>query len=253
VSPSTTEQRRHVVLDGAFNFRDLGGYATRSGRTVRWRRLFRADGIHRLSGADLELVGSLGVRTVIDLRTYGEVAQRGRFPADELGVDHFHLPVLEAVWSPDSFGPSDAADVFLAARYAEMLTVGGRSIATALDLLADPDRYPLVFHCAAGKDRTGVLAAVALELLGVGDDDIVGDYALSRLGMDRMVEWLHANAPEAVDAMSAQPQAFLEAPPSAMQLLLDAVRDRHGSMEGYVRTLGVPGDTVARLRTALLD
>lgn len=253
VPPSITEQQRHVVLDGAFNFRDLGGYATESGRTISWRWLFRADGIHRLAGADLDLVCSLGLQTVVDLRTYAEVAERGSFPAAQLGVAYHHLPLLESVWEPGSFGPSDDAPAFLAARYAEMLAVGGRSIAAALELLADPERYPLVFHCAAGKDRTGVLAAVALELAGVSDEDIVGDYALSRLGMDRMVEWLHANMPEAIDAMSAQPQAFLEAPPAAMELLLAAVRAQYGSMAGYVATLGVTEETIDRLRDALLD
>lgn len=250
---SIADQRRHVVLDGAFNFRDLGGYATRSGRPVVWGRLYRADGIHRLAGPDLELVRSLGLRTVVDLRTFSELHERGSFPADQLGVAYHHLPILESIWEPDSFGPSDSAGQFLASRYAEMLTVGGPSIAAIVELLADPASYPLVFHCAAGKDRTGVLAAVVLDVLGVADDDIVHDYALSRLGMDRMVEWLRANLPDAVEAMASQPEAFLEAPPAAMELLLAAVRFDHRSVVGYLATLGVTDDTVERVRDNLLD
>ena len=253
MSPSITEQQRHVVLDGAFNFRDLGGYATDEGRTISWRWLFRADGIHRLAGPDLDLVRSLGLRTVVDLRTFSELHEHGSFPAQQLGVAYHHLPILESVWAPDAFGPSDDAAAFLASRYSEMLAVGGPSIATALELLADPDNYPLVFHCAAGKDRTGVLAAVALDLVGVDDDDIVSDYALSRLGVDRMVEWVRTTRPDALQAMSAQPQAFLEAPPAAMELLLGAVRAEHGSMAGYVATLGITSDTLSALRAALLD
>jgi protein-tyrosine phosphatase len=243
---------RHLVLDGLFNVRDLGGYATQSGQTVKWSRLYRADGIHRLAGDDLEKVRTLGLRTVIDLRTPGELVERGRFPTDAIPVEYHHLPMLEKIWDKDTFDATMPAVRFLADRYAEMFVVGADSITRALTVLADEAAYPAVFHCAAGKDRTGVLAAVVLSLLGVADDDIAQDYALSRLGMDRMLDWLKTSNPDAFDAMTNQPQGFLDAPRDAMDTLLAAVARKHGSMEGYVEGLGVANDTVAALRRLLL-
>jgi protein-tyrosine phosphatase len=109
-----------------------------------------------------------------------------------------------------------------------------------------------VFHCAAGKDRTGVVAAVLLGVLGVGDDDIADDYSLSRLGMTRFKEWIVDNFPEAADAMSKQPDAFLAAPVEAMHLFLDRVRDTFGSFDAYVAGLGVDDQTVDAVRRNLL-
>jgi len=129
---------------------------------------------------------------------------------------------------------------------------GGDAISRAVRIIADPDALPLVFHCAAGKDRTGVVAAIVLDLLGVSDDDIAGDYSLSRLGMDRFRAWIIETYPGAADAMSDQPQAFLDAPAEAMHLFLADFRDRHGSVHEYVRSLGVPDDVLDAVRKNLL-
>src|SRR5436190_2005958 len=92
------------------------------------------------------------------------------------------------------------------------------AIRRALHLLAEPGAVPLVFHCAAGKDRTGVVAALTLSLLGVSDDDIATDYSLSRLGMDRMSAWLRDTNPQWAEQMATQPTAFLQSPSDAMHL-----------------------------------
>ena len=139
-----------------------------------------------------------------------------------------------------------------ARRYEEMLDDGSAALAAALEVLADPAAYPAVFHCAAGKDRTGVLAAVVLGLLDVDDDTIAEDYGLSRAAMDSLVAWMRENVPEALDAMTDQPAAFLDAPPRAMLEVLGVVRDRYGSMAGYVEAIGVAPDVVAALRENLL-
>jgi protein tyrosine/serine phosphatase len=109
-----------------------------------------------------------------------------------------------------------------------------------------------VFHCAAGKDRTGVVAALVLDVLGVSDDDIATDYSLSRLGMDRFRAWILETYPEAADAMSDQPQAFLDAPAEAMHQFLTGLRARHGSVHDYVTSLGVSDDVLEAVRENLL-
>jgi protein-tyrosine phosphatase len=251
--PDALTADRHVALESVFNFRDLGGYAAADGRTVRWRVLYRADGLHRLSGSDLAAVGALGIATVLDLRTAGELEKRGRWPIDELPVDYRHLPLIQAIWDPATLPVEAPAEDFLTARYLEMLQEGGEAIATALGILAREDAYPAVFHCAAGKDRTGMLAAVVLSILGVSDDDIAADYGLSREGMTRMVAWIRANRPQGAEEMQNQPAAFLGAPPQAMRLVLETVRLEHGSVEGYVAGLGVGDDVITRVRANLLS
>jgi hypothetical protein len=241
---------RAVPFRLVFNVRDLGGLVTSDGRTVRRGLVFRADGVHRLDGDDLEAARAMGLRTVIDLRTEAEVG-RGRFPADRYPVAWHHLPVLRRIWSDDELVAGTDAAEFLRDRYLDMLADGGPSIAAAITLVADG--APALFHCAAGKDRTGVVAAVLLGLLGVPDDDIVADYHASAAAMGAFVDWLTVEFPEALDAMTSQPPEYLEAPTEAMHGFLAEVEARHGSMEGLADHLGIAPATVARLRTVLLD
>jgi protein-tyrosine phosphatase len=244
---------RRITLERAFNFRDLGGYVGSDGRTVRWGRLYRADGIHRIEASDLARVAALGIRTVLDLRTVGELDDHGRVATESIDAVYHHLPLLEQVWERDlPVAELDAVD-FLAARYLEMLERGADSITAALDAMSTPERLPLVFHCSAGKDRTGVLAAVLLSILGVSDDDIAADYALSRDAMRELTEWVRTERPESYETMAAQPPAFLDAPPLAMQRFLVLARAQHGSLVDYATGAGVDESVVAGLRAALLD
>jgi protein tyrosine/serine phosphatase len=242
------EPLRHIEHDRVFNLRDLGGYRTVEGRTTRWATLFRGDGLHRLDADDC---AALGLRTVLDLRTEHEVTERGRLEVD--GVDWHHLPVIRTMWEADWWTEESTPERFLADRYATMLDEGAEAIAGALRTLAHPDRLPAAFHCAAGKDRTGVLAAVILSLLGVDDDTIAADYGLSRLGMERLVEWVRTAYPDRVDTMADQPAVFLDAPDAAMHLFLEELRASHGTVEGYVASIGADHGTVEALRANLLD
>jgi protein-tyrosine phosphatase len=244
---------RHLALRTAFNVRDLGGYRTADGRAVRWRRVLRADGLHRLDDADLAALGSLGVRTVVDLRTTGEVEERGRVAADRLGARWVHLPVLREIWSAELLDASDDVVAFLAARYGEMLDEGREALTGALALLADDEHLPLVFHCSAGKDRTGVLAALLLDLCGVDRHVIAHDYGMSRSGVAAMRAWVAANLPEALDAMNDQPAAFSACPPAAMRRFLAALDADHGGAAGWARSAGVADEVLAALPGRLLE
>jgi protein-tyrosine phosphatase len=240
---------RRVPFELVFNARDLGGLPTEDGRVVRRGMAFRADGVQRLRGVDLEVARSLGLRTVIDLRTVGEL-EHGRFP-EALGVDWYHLPLIEQMWSDQGFAPTDGAIPFLRDRYLAMLVEGRGALARIVALVADGS--PSLFHCAAGKDRTGVVAALVLGLLGVSPTVIADDYHLSAASMSAMTEWVMANHPDAVDAMTSQPPEYLEAPVEAMLGFLEAVDELHGSMLGLAGDLGIDDDLVARLRATLLD
>jgi protein-tyrosine phosphatase len=246
-------ERRVPFAAGAFNVRDLGGLRTSDGRSLRRGVAYRADGLHRLPPEEVRRLADLGVRTVVDLRTASEIEVAASVVAAE-PVVVVHLPILQEVWPHDAFDEADTADpvAFLVARYLEMLEEGASAIGAIFGLLAEPERRPLAFHCSAGKDRTGVIAALLLAVAGVPDDEIAEDYTTSAAAMAKLVEWVEARSPEAADAMAKQPAAFLSCPPEAMHVFLDRVRERWGSVEGYLDSIGVDGATVAAVRAALL-
>jgi protein-tyrosine phosphatase len=251
---STVETTRVITLGAVHNFRDLGGYATADGRTTRWRTLFRADGLHRLADADLEIVRGLCIRTVIDLRTDLELTERGTFPVDDHPVAFHHLPVIDVTWDPgDVSDPSAPEADFLLEKYVEMLDMGEPALADAFRVLALPGALPAVFHCAAGKDRTGLLAALVLSAMGVSDDDVVRDYALTAAAMERMRTWLALHHPDWAQRMDDQPSALMAAAPGAMEGVLSLIRDVHGSTREYLGTLGVSSVVLTDLERSLLE
>lgn len=248
---AVTAQDRSIAFRLVFNVRDLGGLRTSDGQTVQRGRLYRADGVQRLRDDDLELARGLGLRTVIDLRTASEIGKAGRFPVEHYPVEWHSLPMMRRIWSEDELVPTSGAIDFLRERYLDMLDHGAESLAAIVSIVADG--HPALFHCAAGKDRTGVVAAVLLGLVGVGRDEIIADYHATAGAMAAFVDWLTLEYPEAIDAMTSQPPEYLEAPPEAMAGFLDTVDERYGSMRGLAGHLGISDATVDRLREALLN
>jgi hypothetical protein len=239
---------RHVPFSAVFNFRDLGGYAAADGRTVAWRRLYRSDSLHRLAGADQEAFAALGIRTVLDLRRPAEVARDGRVPElSSLTYRHVHPEHPE--WRADMYDEATGVGRFLADRYLELAEQGAVGLATAIALVADAGTAPLVMHCVAGKDRTGVVAALILDLLGVSDVDIGADYALTGLAEAKFTAWLSRNRPS---GFGQPPPYFVLTPPEAMQLFLTELRTRYGSVQHYLARAGLAPDHVRALRAHLL-
>lgn len=248
--PDSTDLERAIKFRHVFNVRDLGGLSTADGRAVRRGQVFRADGVNRLADEDLDVARAMGLRTVIDLRTLGEVEGRTQFPVEALSVRWHHLPVLQGMWSEQELVATAGAVDFLRDRYLDMLIEGRESIVRAVELVAD--EAPVLFHCAAGKDRTGVVAAVVLGLLEVPPEAIADDYHLSAGAMAAFVDWLTLEFPEALDSMTSQPPEYLEAPAEAMLGFLSEIDRRHGSMEAMAMSLGLTDDVIERLRSSLL-
>jgi protein-tyrosine phosphatase len=239
---------RMIALEGAVNFRDLGGYAAGGDMRTRWRTLFRADGLGELTEADLSVLRGLGIRTVIDLRSGSEL-ERGRFDVDAHPVAFHHFPFIDELPDAQDF---DRRPGLLGSQYLEIVADAGDQILAALEVLASPDALPAVFHCTAGKDRTGVLSAVVLSLLGVDEPTVVTDYALSGAAMQRLREKLIRKYPEGRETLENIDEVF-SADPAQMELLLDHVRERYGSVGAYVEGLGAGPGLVEGLRTALLE
>jgi protein-tyrosine phosphatase len=241
---------RIIELEGAVNFRDLGGYATSDGQRTRWRVLFRADGLSELTEADLAVLRQLGIRTVIDLRT-GHELEQSRFDVEAHPVEFHHFPFIKSLSNAGDF---DRTPGFLGAQYQQMLEDAGPQIVGALSALAAPEARPAVFHCTAGKDRTGLLSALVLSLLGVPEDTVVADYALSGAAMARLRAKLVVKYPDGrLLIENADSDAIFSADPSHMVALFAHLKDRYGTVGEYASAIGVPDEVVAGLRQAVLE
>jgi protein-tyrosine phosphatase len=251
------DPRRLVGFDSVHNFRDLGGYLMSDGRRIGWGRLFRADGLYRLSDSDLDIVDALGVRTVVDLRSHAELDQHGHFPFERHPLSFHHLPIMDATWQRDeipSVPDTEQGSIdFLTWAYRDMLDNGADRFAHAFHVLAVPGATPAVFHCAAGKDRTGILAALILGGLGVDHDVIVADYELTAAAMIRMRAWVEMHRPEMSSRMGETPSFMLAAHPTAMRNTIEWLVAEHGSIQAYVSSIGVGRAVLDQMSAALTD
>jgi protein-tyrosine phosphatase len=242
-------------LDGPANFRDLGGYRTAGDGVTRRGRLFRSDSLSYLSDRDVAaLRDELGVRTVIDLRAGHEVEEFGHGPL-ATHVSQLHLPIVDRTREPSPAeapvrpGPKlDTLDQI----YAFMLREYADRFAVVLRVIADGANHPLVFHCAAGKDRTGLVAALVLSLCGVPDESIVTDFAFSESRMPEIIARHTAWAERAAAAAEVAGQQY-GAQAATMHAVLQTLRDEHGSVEAYVLAAGLTTDEIDALRVALVE
>jgi protein-tyrosine phosphatase len=238
---------RHLRFDRLHNFRDLGGYRGAGGREVRWGRLYRADSLGKLDGADWDRFAALGVRTVVDLRHPSEVARRGRVRECD-GIAFRNVSIEHRPYDQAGLGADIEVTPYLTGRYLELAHDGKAELREAIELLADSDG-PAVFHCMAGKDRTGIVAALILTLLGVGEPDIVADFALSGLAADRFTADWHTRNPGGGHLWPG----YCQAPPELMTAFLAGLASRYGSAAEYAeRAAGIGPSTVASLRDRLL-
>lgn len=259
---------RHVPLSGQPNFRDLGGYPSADGRRVRWGSVYRSGELSQLSEADVDTLGSLGIKTVVDLRSPQEVSARGegRLPP---GARVLPLPVT----SSNMF--AKLIPMFLRGDFSEvppnMLDEVNRVLVrdfteqygALLGALADPTNRPLVFHCTQGKDRAGFGAAMVLSALGVPWGSVVEDYLLSnryrKKENDKLLEMMRGFATARSDFNGeefsfSRVEALLYVKAQSIEAARAEIEERYGSIEGFLTTgLGCSSEALARLRDELLE
>ena len=224
---------RRLPFAGTLNFRDLGGYPTASGRHTRWGLLYRSSSLHKLTAEDLVAFDALGVRAIFDLRREDE---RDRDPGPRPSHS-LPMPTRYADGAPDLSVLRERVDGerWLHEEYRTMVTDGGPIFGRLLTTLAEADGTPAVFHCAGGKDRTGMSAALLLSWLGVDRETVLDDYELT-------ARYLSAkDTPAVVESMvefgigRAAAEGLLSTPRWALAEALDLIDSDHGGVEAYLR------------------
>ena len=232
---TTLAPARHIALPGTTNFRDLGGYTGHEGRPVRWRVLFRSDHLADLTPEGVQALSGLGVRRSADFRG----VQERSVDAYAWGGLHTHALTVEPTVVQKAFALIHAGGTLTAADSVELMQETYRhfvrdntaQFAQLFHLLLE-EEVPTVFHCTAGKDRTGWAAALILEALGVARADIEHDYLLTN-------QFYHRPAAMAARAAQAVPQEILDVlwrvQPSFLASAYDMVEREHGGMQRYLR------------------
>ena len=245
------EPPRHLGLEGASNFRDLGGYPTEDGRRVRWRHIFRSNHLGMLSEADLTRLKPIGLKKVIDFRGPDEINRHA--PCRVRDAD-LHVNSIDPGISPrlharlaagDSLSGSDTAAI-ICDIYRNYLHAHADNFRLLFDHLLD-ENTPLVFHCAAGKDRTGIAAALILLALGVPRSVILDDYLLTGLHWKVDAEHKTDLPPEVAKVLVSVDAAFLHA-------AFKAIDEDFGGIENYLgEQLGIDPLRQERLRALYLE
>ena len=242
---------RHLPFEGCFNFRDIGGYETSNGRSIRWGKYYRAGRQDRMTSTDIERAKELRIATQIDLRRPDEIREQGRGPFEDLGAQYENLAVI-----PD--GGSErlnqlVGDVGISgARYLGYLDFSSEVWLRLFNIFSDEANYPILLHCTAGKDRTGVSTAFLLSVLGADRPIIDADYLLTNRDVERQVDYVQQNfgLPRGIDRSSMMNAAGV--PQTAIVDFLDGVDKCYGGPIEYLRGIGVTNKTFDRIREILL-
>ncbi len=248
---------RLIQLEGAVNFRDLGGFRTTSGKQIRYGQLYRTGALGKLTNLDLRTLTALGIRYSCDLRSRHEAT----FAPDRLPPTTRYLPIhveVKVGWARqlmELLRYRDRMDEFMQVFYTEgMLEHNANVVRDVFSMFAEAQNYPLLFHCTAGKDRTGVTAALLLKLLGVDDDTILADYSFShryhavfaQMGEDSI------KALKRVGMTQAHLAPMFGADPLVMRAMLDYLTKRYGTVEAYLAHIGISAHQRTQIREHLL-
>ena len=257
--PRVISERR-LPLQGAVNFRDLGGYATTAGQRLKWGKVFRSDHLSNLTERDIDFLKHMKIHCVCDFRTSTEARRRpDRFPGDGPG-EHLHLPIDNLKSDPtDLFKKLERGDTswltreFLIEGYIINIEEFAPVWGEVFKRLADPGHLPLVFHCTGGKDRAGTFAALFLLSLGVSEKTVIYDHGLSNIYIRDVVNGLYAKF-DAVGIDREKISPYFSAPRYCIEALLEHLHEKYGSPVEYLKSkAGVTEKMLEQIRGQLLE
>ena len=227
------EHVRVLPLEGGFNFRDLGGYKTTSGKSVKWRKVFRSEEMNDLTQTDLDYLNNIPLRTVVDFRSEKEISESpDKRPASV--IESFELKINPGNYSSlsdISKLTGESGEEFMKEIYRQVVIDPAiiSCYKEFFSLLQNEKKLPLLFHCTAGKDRTGMGAALFLASLGVDEKTIFEDYMLSNKQLENKYKSLIDSIP--------QLKALLEVRPQYLQAGFEQIVKEYGSVERYLQNI----------------
>lgn len=237
---NSENKERLLPIEGAYNVRDLGGYPAAEGKTVKWGMLLRSGDLDKLTDADVDYFNQIPVRTYIDFRDPSEVeAAPDRKPASV--TNEYHLPIDAGSIMQLHFS-LDATDTLMEEIYRFFAHQSQETYQEFFRIVADKDQAPLLFHCSAGKDRTGFAAALLLAALGVDREILIEDFMLSATYLkDKYAEDILAH-PQLEPLMTVR-RSYIEA-------ALEVIDKEYGGVENYLtRHLGVDLEALKKIYT----
>ena len=243
---------RHYPFKGCFNFRDIGGYLNQKGKRIKKGIYFRAGRQDRMSDKDLSQLSDLKITTQIDLRRPDEVLEQGKGPLEAMGANYINIAVIPEGGS-DKLSRLVGDTRISGKRYLGYLEFGPTTWLRLFGILANKDNLPVVLHCTAGKDRTGVSTAFLLSILGVSREVIEADYLLTNLDTERQADFIESTVgyPEGYDRETMISVAGV--PKDAMKVFLDGLESKWGSAIEYLEKIGVTQEQMETIRTNFLE
>ncbi len=246
---------RRLALEGQLNFRDIGGYINQDGKQVRWGQVYRSGSTDRLTENDLIFLRSLNLQYVYDFR---DLVEMERDPV-EISRLRINAPIVDPELSPskvrkqlESGDLSQFNDTVMADSYRRMLDLAPAIYGDLLTSLADTANLPAMFHCTAGKDRTGLAAHLLLWVLGIHHETILYDYNLTNPYTKPFRDWINQRFEE--NGMDfAQAEVIFMAPRSALEAAIDHISTQYGGVEAYlIKAAGMTRQSLVALRENLL-
>ncbi|HEJ83499.1 MAG TPA: hypothetical protein ENO25_02925 [Desulfobacteraceae bacterium] len=258
--PGVITAERLVPLEGPANFRDMGGYATSNGSRVRWGHIYRSDNLANLSEKDRAVLKQMGIGLVCDLRTTPETSKWPDRLPDDGSIDYLQIPIIHGEREFDFYwekiGRGDVGwltENFMIAANKRIIDEYGEMLGKIIHILAQPETPPMVFHCAGGRDRTGVCAALILLALGVPEETIIYDYCLSGVFISKRMEVINSR----IRARGVDPATvalYYTAPPHFFVPVIEHIKEAYASSAHYLRTeAGISEETLDRLKQKLLE
>ncbi|WP_376700428.1 tyrosine-protein phosphatase [Listeria booriae] len=252
---------RTIPLEGCFNFRDLGGYVNTAGKTVRWGKLYRSSLLTNITEKDKDTLEKLGVSWICDLRSTSEIAAK---PTPALAhIKNRHIPIGTAKNESTESQKIDIPDDHRV--YEPLMGESYRVFVQSKDGfreifndIIEKEEVPFLFHCTAGKDRTGVLGALLLKLLDVPENTILADYELTNQYADNILGEMQglvnafSNSDKKIDLENFRPMA--EARPAYLEIAFDEMQKEYGSVDAYLeKGIGITPSEKAKFQTMMLE
>lgn len=247
----TQTNQRHIPLPGTHNLRDLGGYPTADSMT-QWCTFYRSDSLHNLAEEAKQQLLSMGIRTIIDLRHASEIEEAPNvFERGNGGVRYLNIPLFEELFTRSNHVKVTPPEHLLQI-YQMAVDHCQEAIGQVFQALAEEDQTPILFHCTAGKDRTGIIAGILLSTVGVQAEVIAEDYGLTSRYAGPIFERLRIGAREKGQD-SERFERMLLAEPQTMLDLLMYMEEKYGGPDDYLLEIGLTNQQIQQLRQKLLQ